>query len=240
MLGVAFKELNLKCKQNLVMGMSDRNYETYPNGKVVTEKGPDWQNVKQQVGSHNLEVFGSSDITGNTGLPMLNSSHAFEGALRNSEVVIYVDHGNGSTTDDQGNPISEFIPTHGISIGDTLYGPSGRLALEPTGTTGGQPETNAAVIVNFSCNSARNTELFNLTGPGTQYVIGIDSGRRGGTTGIGTMEKAAAAFAKAYGTTKGPIAARVQAGVQAAQAVLSASKIPDDRGDKVVVVKVKD
>jgi RHS repeat-associated protein len=226
----------------LIMNTDDRNYKINTKTlKTTYEKGPDWQGMKGQVGNeYKLALYGTNDVTGenNRFLPdMMPSGRDFEYALKNSEVVAYVDHGDGSTTDAQGNP-TLFIPTYGIRVGQTQYQAGGTISFD-TGLSGAKPETNATVVLNFSCNSVKNTDFFNLTGNGTQYVIGIDSGRSGnGGTGIGTMEKAAAAFIKAYTTTKGTVDQRVNAGISAAQKVISSSTIDADQGDRVVVARV--
>jgi RHS repeat-associated protein len=229
----------------LRMTTEDRNSTDDPKtGKAIYEKGPNWPGVAGALPTgYSLETFGSNDVTGNTGLPQPGRSNLFEpsfnSALQNSEVVAYVDHGNGSQVDDSGRPII-FVPTNGIQVGNHLYQGGGTRSLIDGTMDGSRPDTNATVVLNFSCNSAKNTDLFNLTGKGSQYVIGIDSGQSGmGGTGVGTMEKAAAAFIKAYANTQGTVEQRVQAGIKAAQSKIDSSGASADAGDKVVIVKKK-
>jgi RHS repeat-associated protein len=217
----------------LRMTTEDRNSSPDPKtNRPVFEKGPNWPQVGSELNKdYSLRTFGPPAVTGDTGFPQMVNEHTFNNALKNSDLVAYVDHGDG--------PIGEiFIPTNGIRVGDTMYNSGGTIDLNQGGMPGPRPDTNASVVLNFSCNSAKNTDFFNLTGKGSQYVIAIDSGTSAhGGTGIGTMEKAAAAFVTAYANTKGTMEQKVQAGVKAAQSKIDNSGSADDKGDRVVIVK---
>ena len=106
----------------------------------------------------------------------------------------------------------------------------GRRILSPTG--GDKPEASASVICNFSCNSSANSDFFNNKGSG-QIMVTINGGKDGLTT-VGTLERAANAFAKAYVQTKGSTQDRVRAGVQAANNVIYQDRNQrSNRGDRV-------
>jgi RHS repeat-associated protein len=207
--------------------------------RTVYEKGPGWPSVNDDLrNGYSLETFGYSDVTGNKGLPQFINESTFGRALNSSDVVVFVGHGDGPTASASGQPII-FVPTNGIRVGDTMYNSGGTVNLTD-GSRGPRPGTNALVVLNFSCNSAQNSDFFDLTGQGPQYVIGIDSGTSGmGTTGAGTAEKAAAAFVRTYANTRGTLEKRVQAGIKAAQKVIDKSGDPVSQGDKVVIVKSK-
>jgi hypothetical protein len=89
-------------------------------------------------------------------------------------------------------------------------------------------------VVNFSCDARRNGgSYFNFTGSG-QLLVTVNSGPDG-ETNMGTVEKAAAAFAKTYATTKGDYLAKATAAAAAANKVIAKSqkKIKNNRGDHV-------
>ena len=194
-----------------------------------------WEDAKKNIGGYTLERYGPE---GEGGLPQspTNTVNAFNQALKNSEVVVHVGHGNGDSR------VVPFVPDRGIIIGGnasgTQYGPMGRQSMVDLSKSG-KPETNASVVLNFGCNTGRNSDFFNLTGSGPQYVIGVLAGNKSGMTSIPVLEKAAEAFVKAYSTTNGTLRERVDAGIKAAQKVISTSPDPSDRGGQVVIVREK-
>jgi hypothetical protein len=104
-----------------------------------------------------------------------------------------------------------------------------KLLVNPTGT---KPEASADVICNFSSNSSANSNFFSYTGQG-QILVTVNSGKEGLTT-VGTLERAANAFVKAYVQTKGSTQDKVNAGIAAGNAVIRKdSGRPVNRGDKV-------
>lgn len=207
----------------LEMTLKDRNTKESP--KYGDIPAPDWQKTKTEIAGsgYQLNLIGPQEVTGEPGLPASPSirADAFESALKNSEVVIYVDHGLFSEGD---TPVA-------IQVGDTLYA-SDKSMDANTGAEGSKPDANAAVVGNFSCNSSARSNYFNPTGQGTQVLITVN-GTKDGASAVGTLEKAANAFARVYASTKGDINAKVAAGVAAAQNVFNRSRVPTDEGDKI-------
>lgn len=167
-------------------------------------------------------------MTGKQGPPDsdIERTEAFRNALKTSEVVIYVDHGFFP----QGSTGSNVAPL-GIQVGFELYGTDGTARFGGA-LPGAKPEGAAPVFGNFSCNSSLQSNYFTFSGNGFQVTV--DGGVDGGS-GIGTLEKAANAFVKAYAQTKGSIAQKAEAGRVAAQNVFDRSRVEMDRGDKIIL-----
>jgi hypothetical protein len=114
----------------------------------------DWQGTK--AAGYSVQLFGRPEVTGEKGLPQLVSDRAFNNALQNSDVVIYVGHGRS------GDPNREPFRQDGIQLGGTYYTPTGTgsaspFAQEGTGPfTGPKPEVTASLVLNLSCDADRN------------------------------------------------------------------------------------
>jgi hypothetical protein len=155
----------------------------------------------------------------------------FEEAHKSSEVVVYVDHGVGDTNN------VPFVPTF-IEVGDKGYsaGGAGKVVQKPGNNilslSADKPQASASVICNFSCNSSANSGFFDNKGKG-QITVTVNSGKDGLTT-VGTLERAANAFVRAYVQAKGSTDDRVKAGVRAANNVIYQDRNRrSNRGDKV-------
>ena len=189
--------------------------------KKVTKDVPnttDWQETASAAPEgYRVEVFGNPDVTGEKGLPQRVTDAAFNNALKNSEVVIYVGHGRG-------DPATVPFVQQGIQAGNTYYTPIGttgaiQTAVVPEGTqvsaTGPKPDTQAAVVVNLSCNADRNGgAYFSFTGSG-QVMVTMNSNWNG-VTSFDALDKAANAFVRTYINTGG----NVQKAIDAANKVL--------------------
>jgi RHS repeat-associated protein len=219
----------------LVMSNSDRNTVTRA-GKTTVVGAPDWQATRDVAAKngYDVQVFGSRDVAGEGASAPTGA--AFETALKNSEVVVYVDHGVG----DRGNvpfiPIFIEVDGRGYYSGGTgqVVEQDGGKILSPTG---GRPETSASVVCNFSCNSSANSAFFEYKGTG-QIQVTVSGGRDGYTT-VGTLERAANAFVKAYAKSKGSTEKRVKAGIAAANRVIREDrKRRINRGDRVESTRV--
>ncbi|MBX3279789.1 MAG: RHS repeat-associated core domain-containing protein, partial [Acidobacteria bacterium] len=214
----------------LAIQVNDRNRVHRTVNGVSTEEleaGPLWQDTKKHIetlGQYKLNLYGAADVTGNTGIPMLASAVNFENALKSSEAVIFVGHGNGPAG------IRPFEPI-GITVGGAQYQSNG---VFQAGIGRSKPLVNAEVICNFSCNSAMRSDYFNFRST-TSITVTINSGPEG-LTNLGTLEKAAEAFARAYAQAQGTIKDKVEAGRRAAQAVIDKSLDREiDRGDRITV-----
>jgi len=110
---------------------------------------------------------------------------------------VYIGHGFG---DPNNKP---YAPAY-VEVGGTAYGYAGKgTPLGPTySPTGPRPGVDASVLCNFSCNSNVNKDFFVPSGKRDQIQVTIRSGKDGYTT-VGTLEKAANAFIKAYLGAKG-------------------------------------
>lgn len=202
---------------------------------TIPRKPADWQGIAAQAPEgYRVEVFGSPDVTGQKGPPQTNTHTAFEDALKNSDVVIYVGHGRGDPSTSPFNQI-------GITVGAGFYSSAGTgvahtYAITPTDLpTGPKPETAAAVVGNFSCDGSRNGgSYFNFTGQ-NQVMVTVNSNWDGVTT-ANAIEKAASAFVKTYMSTQGDI----QKAVDAANKVLKQLATQNDanKGDQVDKVQV--
>ncbi|HYM01280.1 MAG TPA: hypothetical protein VEZ90_20135 [Blastocatellia bacterium] len=202
-------------------------------GKKVPDSPPDWNQTAREVGQegYRLDRFGDNEVTGNSGPPNEESGDAFNSALKNSELVIYVGHGYG--------PDEHPFEPLAIEVGTAVYDSNGEQDfVTGRGVNLPKPDTNAAAVCNFSCNSATRSDYFNFTGDGFQASIAVDSGKEGNSA-LGTLEKAANAFVKAYAKTKGSKQDKTLAGIAAAQRVFDSSGVPIDRGDKVVVYELR-
>jgi RHS repeat-associated protein len=205
---------------------------TTVEGKVTKDvpNTSDWQRTKTGVPSgYKVELFGDSDVTGNKGLPQLVSDRAFNEALKNSEVVIYVGHGRG-------DPGRVPFQQQGIQVGGTYYTPSGTgpafstAVTEPGPFDGPKPETTASVVVNLSCDADRNGgAYFQFVGQ-NQLIVTLNSrgdGMDGGVSSFDALDKAANAFVQTYLSSGG----NVQKAVDAANAVLAG--IPGNSNENV-------
>ncbi|HYL98309.1 MAG TPA: hypothetical protein VEZ90_05090, partial [Blastocatellia bacterium] len=178
--------------------------------KGVTEKPPDWSSIP------NLKVYGTYTALGAAAPPDLARGQEFDKALKDSEVVIVVGH--GESLHGETNPFHQDM----LQVGDNLYTPQGEYhdisgSLNPP--LAGKPDVSASVVRSFTCDSANLTsQYFNFNGQG-QMLVTINSGTDG-YTAVGTLEKAAYAFAKAYSDTRGTTQERVQAGVRAANKII--------------------
>lgn len=216
----------------LQISASNRNATTNPNtGEKTRDAGPNWQQAAKDAQSqgYQLDVFGGNDVTGATGPPKLASGDSFDNALKNSEVVLYVGHGYGPTES------TPFMPL-AIEVGFDVYDSGGKQLA--SGGNAPKPDSNASVICNFSCNSVTRSDYFNNTGKGFQATVTVSSGRDG-YTALGTLEKAAGAFVKAYTDAKGSTQDRMAAGIKAAQKVLDASKVKIDGGDTIKLYELR-
>jgi hypothetical protein len=216
----------------LVISAKERNTVTRA-GKTSTVGAPDWQAAASlaERNGYNLNLYGPPDVAGNGASPP--TGQAFESAFKNSEVVMYIDHGIGDTNNVPFVPLFIEVGQSGdaSSTSGTVMEQSGqKLLVNPTGTT---PEASADVICNFSCNSSANSDFFTYTGKG-QILVTVNSGKSDGLTTVGTLERAANAFAKAYVQSKGSTEDRVKAGIAAANKVIYEDRNRQvNRGDKV-------
>ena len=80
----------------LVISNNERNTMTR-EGKTTIVGAPDWQDTANLVerNGYSLDRYGSPDVAGKGSSPP--TGQAFENALKNSDVVMYVDHGIGDT-----------------------------------------------------------------------------------------------------------------------------------------------
>jgi RHS repeat-associated protein len=94
----------------LVMSNNERNTVTQ-GGKTSVSGAPNWNATRDEASraGYDLQLYGSSDVAGKGASPA--TPEAFEGALKNSQVVVYVDHGVGDTNN------VPFIPTF-IEVGE--------------------------------------------------------------------------------------------------------------------------
>jgi RHS repeat-associated protein len=212
------------------------------SGKVTSAvpNTSDWQGTSEAAArnGYRVDFYGSSDVTGNKGLPHPSVSDiSFENALRTSDLVLYLGHGRG-------DPSTEPFQQQGIQVGQTLYTPAGSGSASPTATvgagpfTGQKPEVTASVVANFSCDANPNGgSYFSFVGQ-NQVMVTVDSrgdGRNGGITTYDALDKAANAFVKTYARTGDTLKA-----VEAANKVLG--RIPgnqkENEGDKIRQKKV--
>jgi hypothetical protein len=191
----------------------------------------DWQGTKAAAASNGarVDLYGFSNVTGEKALPRLVSDTAFEGALKNSDVVIYVGHGSG-------DPGRVPFQQQGIQVGNTYYtaggtGPSTMSAVKPIGdATGPKPQTAASLVVSLSCDSSKNAgAYFNFVGK-NQVMVTLNSsgdGLDGGVTSMDALDKAANAFVRTYVETGG----NIEKAVEAANKVLQS--LPGNEGQNV-------
>jgi hypothetical protein len=205
-----------------------------PNGRerTIQNKPANWQGTAAQAAQkgYQVELFGSPDITGEKGLPNPISKGAFENALKNSEVVIYVGHGKGDTST---SPFQQL----GIQVGLGFYSSNGTgiavgATITPTDLPAGpKPDTSASVVGNFSCDASRNgAAYFNLTGQ-NQVMVTVNSSWDGVTT-ANALEKATNAFVKTYVATQGNIQKAVDAANKAMEKFVNRDTGANDK-DKV-------
>jgi hypothetical protein len=217
----------------LEMSASDRNYTTdRKTGARTLESGPDWKGTQENAAAngYKVDVFGSNELTGNTGPPRMGSANDFESALKNSEVVLYVGHGFGDASGAQFHPGA-------IGVGLNYYTGEGMYSGE-TGQMTAKPDASAAVVCNFSCNSVESSSYFNNTSKGFQITLAIEGGKDG-YTNVGTLEKAANAFINAYTQAKGSARERWEAGAKAAQGAIDTSRARKDKDDRVVIYELR-
>jgi RHS repeat-associated protein len=209
----------------------DRNFTTVRD-RQLPEPGPSWAAAQSAASRNGFQL----DLYHNYGLiegAKASSSAAFEEALNNSDVVIYIGHGLGD-----GNN-SPYYPTYVAVGGDTAYGNGGKGI--PNGAsyfpTGARPATTANVVCLFACNTASNgNSFFTFTGDGQQRVVTVNSGKDG-YTAVGTLEKAAKAFVDIYVSTNGDL----KKATKAFNEVLKADKerkykdTKINEGDKAVI-----
>jgi RHS repeat-associated protein len=212
----------------LEISLGDRN--TNESLKYGDVPAPNWQDTKSEVSKsgYSLNLIGNNDVTGESGLPLTPGMkrQAFEGALKTSEVTLYVGHGIFYNATDPG------AAPYAIKVGDTYYASDKTLSTLDA-SEGPKPVANSAVIGNLSCNSAFRSDYFTLTGKGFQVTITVNGGRDGASS-LGTLEKAANAFVKVYASTKGTIEEKAMAGAIAAQKVFDRSRAETDQGDRIV------
>ena len=211
-------------------------------GKVTsdTPNTSDWQGTKAAAArtGYNVELYGSSDVTGKKGLPSpAVTDTAFNNALKNSDVVLYVGHGRG-------DPGRVPFQQQGIQVGVTYYtpagtGPASGTAIEGPGPfTGAKPDATASVVANLSCDSNPNGgSYFSFVGE-KQVMVTMDSrgdGLDGGVTSFDALDKAANAFVKTYAATSD-----VQKAVDSANKVLldTPGQEMENEGDKIKMKKV--
>jgi RHS repeat-associated protein len=207
-------------------------------GKVMSDvpNTIPWQETKAGAPpGYRVELYGPSDVTGEKGPPQAVTDVAFENALKNSDVVIYIGHGRGDTS-------TVPFKQQGIEVGMTFYGTKGTEPATGLGivqpdsvSAGPKPEAMASVVVNFSCDASRNVgSYFNFVGK-NQTVVTMYS-NWDGVTSADAVSKAAHAFVKTYMATNG----NTQKAVDAANEVLS--KTPGEQkqnvGDEVRKDKV--
>jgi RHS repeat-associated protein len=218
-----------------------RRVTTDPVTKKVTKDVPnttDWQGTASGApDGYRVEVFGNPDVTGEKGLPQRVTDAAFNNALKNSEVVIYVGHGRG-------DPGTVPFLQQGIQAGNTLYTPTGttgaiETAVLPVGTqvsaTGAKPETQASVVGNLSCNASRNGgAYFSFTG-NNQVMVTMNS-NWDGVTSFDALDKAANAFVKTYMNTGGNVQKAIDAANKVLQSIPGETK--QNVGDRVEATKV--
>jgi RHS repeat-associated protein len=198
------------------------------------EGGPGWAGLKDSAAKngYQLNIYGSRDLGGSA--PATGPS--FESALESSEVVVYIGHSfQGSFGEVGGVPVGqtrEYVPTY-ILVGDTAYGNGGSGVPAGAGyiPTGAVPESSASVLGTFACNSSKNPHDY-VTPTASQFQVAVDSGKDG-LTSMGTLEKAGAAFAKAYVATKGSTKDKVNAGLKAANKVIKEDKKVEFRGKRI-------
>ncbi|MCC6744908.1 MAG: RHS repeat-associated core domain-containing protein, partial [Acidobacteria bacterium] len=214
----------------LKFAADQRNYETdRVTGQRTYEDGPGWQGLGGN--GYSVTPFGSNDVTGIPGPPRYAGASTFEAALKNSEVVVYVGHGVGSTVDGvfrQGaiNIDASYYTTDGVKDISRTEGSD----LDP------KPEASAKVICSFTCDASSKTgAYFTYTGVG-QVVVVVNSGKDG-ETNVGTLEKAAHAFVRAYIASEGDV--NKAAAAASAEIAAAGKKHERDRGDTVEVKPVK-
>lgn len=174
------------------------------NGKPVSGSTvpnfSDWQGTKSAApDGYRVDLYGPRYATG--GNTPIGNAAQFEAALKSSEVVIYVAHGEGGPLPGTNqNPFQQTSITPALQSGGNIhYNSDGKWATG--GSYQAKPDVSAKVVVNFSCDSGNSGSYFNFTGQG-QVMITIFSGPNG-VSNADVLEKAANAFAKTYMTSNG-------------------------------------
>jgi hypothetical protein len=202
---------------------TDREYRDYGNRRVY-DKSPDYEGLKERGRKAGFNVV-VHDLSGSTTTAVTNS-------LQTAEITSIVGHGSGPTMGGRFTAVA-------VSLNGGEIGPGGvrtttadaRGTVTPVGPKTDPPVDNNTVTGLFTCNSADQLpKAFDTANLFTNQSMVVNTGGNNGLTSVGTLENANYAFVDTYIKTNGD----VKTSVAAAQRVVAASTLPDNRdGDKI-------
>ena len=202
---------------------TDREYTKTRKGRVY-DKGPDYDGLQERGRKAGFNVV-VHDLSGSTTTAVTNS-------LQTAEVTSIVGHGSGPTMGGKFTAVA--VSLNGGEIGPggvrtTTTNASGTIT--PVGPKTNPPVDNNIVTGLFTCNSADQLpKAFDTANLLTNQSMVVNTGGNNGLTTVGTLENANYAFVDTYIKTNG----NVQTSAAAAQRVVDASTLPDNRdGDKI-------